>query len=433
MYHGIKGGNSYMNQKKTGAFIAAIRKEKGYTQRELANKLDLSEKTISKWECGNGLPEVAIMLPLCQLLGITVNELLTGERIPVLDWLKRMEDTMMDLVKEIELEQLKNRIYKLYGLEIDSAQIPDHGAGSITYIINCHNKKYVVKYSSENGMNHPEIEPDLCKYLIQQGIPACQFVANQQGQMISTDEKGRRFHVQRFIPGEIYEYNQAPDWLMSQSAQMLGKIHKSLEQYPVLPGGIGKEFFQYRTPQGTIASYENTKKRAKETGDLQVVEEIDSNIKILEHFPKYEFDLSKLTCRNTHGDFNITQLLCGEDSIDGVIDWTTGCVHPVVWEIMRSYVYASPLCAEGTIDIDDFMDYVKNYMKYGTLTEYDLENMGRVFYYSIAVSDFYGQYYDSMTRNRNIFLQQARFSSKLMKWFDENVEKLGEALLQLKF
>lgn len=65
-----------MDQKKTGQFIAALRKNRNMTQRQLAEKLDISEKTISKWECGNGLPEVTYMEPLCEILGITVNELL---------------------------------------------------------------------------------------------------------------------------------------------------------------------------------------------------------------------------------------------------------------------------------------------------------------------------------------------------------------------
>ena len=70
-----------MDQVKTGRFIAARRRSLGLTQRELAEKLSVSDKTVSKWECGNGLPEVSLMLPLCELLGINVNELLTGEML----------------------------------------------------------------------------------------------------------------------------------------------------------------------------------------------------------------------------------------------------------------------------------------------------------------------------------------------------------------
>ena len=69
-----------MNQEKIGKFIAKERKHKKLTQKELADKLRLSEKTISKWECGKGLPEVSLMQPLCKELNISVNDLLNGEK-----------------------------------------------------------------------------------------------------------------------------------------------------------------------------------------------------------------------------------------------------------------------------------------------------------------------------------------------------------------
>ena len=59
-----------MDQGKIGVFIAQMRKEKKYTQRQLADLLGISDKTISKWECGNGLPEVSLMIPLCDALDI---------------------------------------------------------------------------------------------------------------------------------------------------------------------------------------------------------------------------------------------------------------------------------------------------------------------------------------------------------------------------
>ena len=62
-----------MDQIKIGKFIAQMRKEKKLTQRNLADELCISDKTISKWECGKGLPEVSLMLPLCEILEISVN------------------------------------------------------------------------------------------------------------------------------------------------------------------------------------------------------------------------------------------------------------------------------------------------------------------------------------------------------------------------
>lgn len=89
-----------MDQLKIGKFIAQMRKEKGLTQRELADKLFISDKTVSKWECGNGLPEISLMMPLCEILGITVNELLTGKRLASSEYQQNAEENIMKLIKE---------------------------------------------------------------------------------------------------------------------------------------------------------------------------------------------------------------------------------------------------------------------------------------------------------------------------------------------
>lgn len=95
-----------MDQVKIGRFIAAMRKEKNLTQRQLADHLEISDKTVSKWECGNGLPEVGTMLPLCEALGISVNELLTGERVGPA-YQERAEENLVELCREREREAIR--------------------------------------------------------------------------------------------------------------------------------------------------------------------------------------------------------------------------------------------------------------------------------------------------------------------------------------
>lgn len=70
-----------INKQKFGAFIAMLRKEKGLTQKQLAERLFLSDKAVSKWETGTSLPDTTLLIPLSELLGISVTELLLGERI----------------------------------------------------------------------------------------------------------------------------------------------------------------------------------------------------------------------------------------------------------------------------------------------------------------------------------------------------------------
>lgn len=91
-----------MDQIKIGRFIAETRKSHHLTQRQLADALAISDKTVSKWECGKGLPEISLMLPLCNALNITVNDLLSGEKVSEVDYQKKAEENMMNLVKENE-------------------------------------------------------------------------------------------------------------------------------------------------------------------------------------------------------------------------------------------------------------------------------------------------------------------------------------------
>ena len=105
-----------MDQIVIGKFIASERKRKGYTQRQLADILEISDKTISKWERGNGFPEVSLLLPLCNELDITVNELLSGERVPEEDYQKKAEENMMSMIKEREENKKKVILTTITGL-----------------------------------------------------------------------------------------------------------------------------------------------------------------------------------------------------------------------------------------------------------------------------------------------------------------------------
>ena len=91
-----------MDQIQIGKFIAKTRKAQNLIQRQLADALSISDKTVSKWECRKGFPEVSLMLPLCETLRITVNDLLSGEKVLEADYQRKAEERMMDLMKENE-------------------------------------------------------------------------------------------------------------------------------------------------------------------------------------------------------------------------------------------------------------------------------------------------------------------------------------------
>jgi transcriptional regulator with XRE-family HTH domain/DNA-directed RNA polymerase subunit RPC12/RpoP len=91
-----------MDQLKIGKFIADCRKQKNLTQMQLAEKLGITDKAISKWERGIAMPDTSIMLELCDILGISVNELLSGERIEMENNNQKNEQLLLDMAKELE-------------------------------------------------------------------------------------------------------------------------------------------------------------------------------------------------------------------------------------------------------------------------------------------------------------------------------------------
>ena len=94
-----------MEQQKIGVFIHDLRKEKELTQKQLADLVGVSDKTISKWETGRGIPDTAIMNELCKVLGISINELLSGERLSIDSYNGKAEENMVNLLKDSEMQK----------------------------------------------------------------------------------------------------------------------------------------------------------------------------------------------------------------------------------------------------------------------------------------------------------------------------------------
>ena len=96
-----------MNLKKVGIFIAECRKSKKLTQEQLAEKLCITDRAVSKWERGLSLPDASVMLDLCNILDISVNELLCGENIDMKDYKEKNEELLLELAKQDEAKNKK--------------------------------------------------------------------------------------------------------------------------------------------------------------------------------------------------------------------------------------------------------------------------------------------------------------------------------------
>ena len=137
-----------MDQIKIGKFIAECRKKNNLTQAQLAKKLNITDRAISKWENGKGMPDSSIMLDLCNELKISVNELLSGEMISMENENKKQEQLLLDIAKEVEEKNkiiwtsmwvilLVSMIALLAGIFIAAFLIPEGIWQLITILVIC--------------------------------------------------------------------------------------------------------------------------------------------------------------------------------------------------------------------------------------------------------------------------------------------------------
>lgn len=105
-----------MDQVKVGNYILKKRKELGLTQKELAELVEVTDKSVSKWERGNGLPDVSRLKPLCDALKISMNELVAGEDINEASLTQKVEENIMSLIKENEIQKRNGKMIYITGI-----------------------------------------------------------------------------------------------------------------------------------------------------------------------------------------------------------------------------------------------------------------------------------------------------------------------------
>ena len=95
-----------MDQEKIGRFIAELRKENSLTQKELAEKLSVSDRTVGNWERGRNLPDPSLFVPLCSILGITLTELFNGERIETEHIIEKTDKVLTNVIEENKMHSI---------------------------------------------------------------------------------------------------------------------------------------------------------------------------------------------------------------------------------------------------------------------------------------------------------------------------------------
>lgn len=326
---------------------------------------------------------------------------------------------------------IKQLIREYYPIDIRNITKMSGGWSSNVYLIETDQTKYVLKDIPISESNHAEAEGEITDYLRNRGLQVSELIKTKSGKYAFSAD-GKQYHLQKFIDGGVFEMNTAPDWFMVKSARALGKIHHELSKLDKFPIGMGEGYFKYSSPESTRKSYLRILEHAKKINDEHVIKALESRIRQIEKLSAISFDYSKFTISNTHGDYYISQMICKDEDFT-IIDWTSACVHPICWEIIRSFVYADIECKNGSINTKRFTSYLQEYLKHYHLNKYDLEMMPYMFYFQISFCNNYYSYYfdDNEFIDKTIALKMSDFTTNLMNWFFSNVEDFSKKLKAL--
>jgi Ser/Thr protein kinase RdoA (MazF antagonist) len=279
------------------------------------------------------------------------------------------------------------------------------------------------------------VEPALTRFVRTRGVPTADFVRAMTGVYV-WEYRGHVFHLQRFVEGTIYPQNGGPDWLIRESAMVLGKLHHALVEFAPLPEAFESRWFTQWDIERNRATYLALRESAKKlpSGDIRnrIIADMDDKIRLLSDVAKYRINPAGFTRSNSHGDYHILQCICGESSIRAVIDFSSASALPVAWEVIRSYSYADPKCADGQLDSRGLKAYIQHYRTYFPLTRYDLEMMPYLYHFQLVRSAYgYREYMTNREMSGESLLRFALWRTELCRWLSQNAQRLSQELAGL--
>lgn len=318
----------------------------------------------------------------------------------------------------------KHIIENNFNLEVYDIKLLDKHFGTELYLINTDAGKYIVKVLPLY-MGNVKNEGELTEYLYNHGIKVAKFIKNKNNTyVVNTPEF--QFTVQQYIEGESLSVNTAPDWFISKSAEFLGQTALLLKDYEGLSLRFGKNFFSQNTVRRKMWQYKKELVRAKKAKDVDIIPVWEEQIRHLKRISKFHIDTKRLTYANSHGDYHIGQAIIHNDDFT-VVDWSSACRLPICLDVITSYVFSSPTCAEGEIDAEGLKSYIKQFAEKFPLTEYDIKAMPYVLYFWHCMCNYRP---DELLDIPYSYKAIAKLINDFLNWLYNNVEVLSEQLIK---
>lgn len=327
----------------------------------------------------------------------------------------------------------KKKIVKLlkekYGLNATSVRKVNRGSANIYKIATSDKKLYILKeFQLKYNKNDVDKEISIINYLKDKNLKVPKYIKllNNDYSFINEDHT---IVLQEYISGYSMPKNRGTMEQSIESAAYLGKIVKELENYPHEFNFKRDSWFNFKF-DSTIDKYKQLIEKVKDDKYKErIVKDLNEKIDMLEELKNISFNnIDKISIKFSHGDYSVMQFIYSNEKINSVIDFVSACDMPIIWEIIRSYSYIYYKNKNGKFDLEGFIPYVKEYIKYSKLNKYDLEYMPYIYLTQLLNSSFgYKQYIE----NNNLeLLKFAFYRTNICRYLFINSKKISEVLLK---
>lgn len=340
-----------------------------------------------------------------------------------------LEKSIFNSNKEI-IEKVK----EFYGIDVTKIETEDRGSANIKYLYNEGNKKYVFK-EFESNCNEDNVikESKIINYLQKSNIKVPTYIKTKTGELYFKYKK-RTIILMEYIEGYTKPSNSGDFKQTIESAKVLGNLVKALENYPyhMELDNIDKWYNKKKIESG-LKKHLNLKEKLNDTKvEKSIKKDVIDKIKILEKLKLMDLEeMKNITYKNSHGDYSIMQFIYKDEKVNAVLDFAKARKMPISWEIMRSYTYIDEKCKAGNIDINNLLEYVKEFQKYVKLNIYDLKFMPHIYLIQLASSTFGYEEYLNNNEQENL-LNFAVWRTKMCKTLLKNIDEISDKLCTLE-
>lgn len=330
---------------------------------------------------------------------------------------------------------IAERLQCYYGLAVQAVQKLPMGSANC-YLISAGGQNYFLK-EFQNGFSGQDLnrEARLAEYLLQHGIRTARIFPTVSG-TVFFEQNGHIVCLEEYIEGLTFSYDNFPAKYLLETAAILGKLHQVMKNYSGLPLSMDEKWLSDFSVETGMEKYQQLSSmletRKADPFYQQIQEDFLYKQKLLSRGKELAAWYQGITYVPSHGDYQGCQLICDEQHIQAVIDFSSAAVLPAIWEVMRSYIQSSASRETGRINIEELCQYVREYLKYYPLTKTDLESAPYVYLFQLMRSGYgYRQYLSGQSEDGERLLKFAFWRTKMCREVEQKAPEISARLSQL--